>query len=66
MTSTKPMPLGWLPNEPGFRFIGVRRDGTAIECVVIAIMGLPTGERFHTVADYHDLIGWYRLPESGH
>lgn len=26
--------LGWLPRRDGFRFIGIMRDGTALNCIM--------------------------------
>lgn len=27
-------PLSWIPNKPGFKFLGIRIDGTVIDCEV--------------------------------
>lgn len=28
------LPLAWIPNQPGFQFIGITKSGTDIECEV--------------------------------
>lgn len=59
--------LAHLPNKHGFRFIGVKHDGTEVECLVqreIVAAGkvhftqvFETGER-----NYHELAGWKTAP----
>lgn len=55
----KPRPMSWLPNREGFRFIGVKKDGTHIEC---RVERGPDG--LHRVADgmLIHLVGWFPLP----
>jgi len=55
-------PLALLPNQVGFRFVGVRHDGTLAECYVQQ----DPRTRCHFVAGdatYRDLIGW--VPHAG-
>lgn len=50
-------PLAELPNQKGFRFVGVRHDGTLAECYVLQ----DPRTRCHFVAGdatYHELKGW--------
>ena len=50
-------PLGLLPNTSGFRFVGVRHDGTLAECYVQQ----DPRTRCHFVAGdatFRDLKGW--------
>lgn len=50
----KYMPLAWLPNQVGFRFIAFCKDGTERECVVTT---RPHCTSFlHTVEGYADLV----------
>lgn len=46
------LPLAWLPNVEGFRFVGILRDGTEAECVVKLVEGCFTVDRFE------ELVGW--------
>lgn len=48
--------LAHLPNLDGFRFTGVKRDGTAVTCHVEK----SSDNQMHFVsgADFDDLIGW--------
>lgn len=48
-------PLAWLPNCHGYRFIGIKRNGDEIECVV------ECGEDgLHRIAGgvFDQFIGW--------
>lgn len=54
-----PRPLAWLPNREGFRFTGVRKDGTECPCMVMRHGG---GMHFIQGADFIDLKGWKPLP----
>jgi hypothetical protein len=59
----KPLPLGWLPNKVGYKFIGVLRDSTTKECEVVFREVISTNginSLIHTVNNYEDLVGWYR------
>lgn len=29
------LPLGWLPNRDGFRFVGIKHDGSTAVCTVV-------------------------------
>ena len=51
-----PFPLAWLPNQHGYEFIGVKRDGSRVEC---RVEKRPDG--LHTVAGglFPDLVGWF-------
>lgn len=51
-------PLSDLPNRDGFRFIGVRRDGTEGEYVVAQ----NSLTRVYHVVGFADLVGWRHLP----
>jgi hypothetical protein len=55
------MPLAWIPNVEGFRFIGVRRDMTRIECHVVK-----DEQGLHRVnnGQFKELIGWFNLPRE--
>ena len=58
----KYMPLAWLPNQVGFRFIAFCKDGTERECVVTT---RPNGNSFlHTVEGYADLVDWRYLEKK--
>lgn len=62
MLKVKYKPLADLPNQTGFRFVGVRHDGTLAECYVQQ----DPRTRCHFVtgdATYRDLIGW--TPNAG-
>ena len=49
-------PLAWLPNRDGFKFIGVRDDGTTAQCEV---KRLDTGAHVVTgEAKFEELAGW--------
>lgn len=47
-------PLAFLPNQAGFKFIGVTKSGQEVECIVALENGL------HRVAgaNFKDLQGW--------
>lgn len=51
-----PFPLAFLPNEHGFEFIGVRSDGSRVEC---RVERGPDG--LHRIADgrYAELVGFF-------
>lgn len=49
----KQLPLAWLPNQEGFQFVGVHKDGTTSDCVVIR-----KENGLHTVENYFSLCGW--------
>lgn len=51
------LPLSWLPNEVGFKFNGVKRDGSTVECVVTQ-----DDKGMHTVAEWKELGSWGKLP----
>lgn len=48
-------PLMWLPNRDGFKFIGVKADGSTIPC---EIQRLENGN--HVIADGKrlEIVGW--------
>ncbi len=50
------LPLAWLPNEVGFRFVGVRHDGSTLECTVIK-----DENGMHRIKEIAiaELIGWH-------
>lgn len=50
----KMLELAWLPNREGFQFIGVLKDGSTRECVVIR-----RENGTHTVEGYSELVGWF-------
>lgn len=54
-----PFPLAWLPNQHGFEFFGVKRDGTRIPCRVER-----GADGLHRIAGglYPELIGWMFPP----
>ena len=55
-TGPNELPLGWLPNQDGFKFIGIMKDGSERDCTVVKG---PDG--LHTTdAPYRDLRGWKR------
>ena len=54
------LPLAWIPNTTGFRFVGIRRDRSRVECVVTR--DVTTG--LHSVEGFADLIGWERIPAA--
>ncbi len=64
------LPLADLPNQPGFRFTGVLRDGTERPCVVTTRPALDhrgrvvPGVELHTVECFSELIGWRRSPSE--
>lgn len=47
-------PLAFLPNQAGFKFLGITQSGKEVECVVVLENGL------HRVsgANFKDLKGW--------
>lgn len=51
------LPLSMLPNRDGFRFIGVRQDGTEGEYVVAQ----NSLTKIHSVVGFADLVGWRNL-----
>lgn len=53
------MPLSDIPNQAGFKFTGIRKDGTLAQCEVAKHPGYlgtyyVTGE-----AKFEDLVSWY-------
>jgi hypothetical protein len=48
-------PLAWLPNRDGFKFVGVKHDGTTAACEV---KRLENGSHVVKGAIYEDLAGW--------
>lgn len=61
MQSVKPLPVSWIPNEPGFRFLGVLWDGTTLPCTVEL-----RDDGLHYIKEVRstELKGWYRMPET--
>lgn len=55
--------LGWLPRRNGFRFVGILRDGSAINCIMKKHATFPM---FHVVDEvtgepcWNDLVAWRR------
>lgn len=51
-------PVGELPNQDGFRFLGVCRDGSRLACSVVK-----GGDGMHRVSgvEFPELVGWLRL-----
>jgi len=46
--------ISTLPNQDGFQFFAVMKDGTVKEDVVKLVDGI------HKITDYHNTIGWIR------
>jgi hypothetical protein len=49
-------PMSHLPNRDGFRFTGVKRDGSDVACWVLR--NPQTGLHVVSGSDFADLIGW--------
>lgn len=49
-------PLATLPNQDGFTFIGVLRDGRMVQCHIVK--DVTTGLHCIAGARYSDLKGW--------
>lgn len=51
----KILPLSWLPNQKNFLFIGVKFDGTDVQCVIDQD---DKGLHFIVGANFKELKGW--------
>jgi hypothetical protein len=54
--------LADLPNQVGFSFTGVLKDGTTKTCVVEQRQVKGADGKYypiHTVKDYENLVGWF-------
>lgn len=61
MTTNRP--LAWLPNQEGFRFIGIFKDGSKRECVVTT-RTTDKGTILHTVENYGELKEWQTITKK--
>ena len=52
------MPLSEIPNQAGFRFVGITHEGLEIECQVIKKDGWHTAVDSDQVSVWHRLKGW--------
>ena len=58
--------LADIPDEPNFRFIGICKDGSEIECINLAIHGLTFIRSDDAINEpvWHLLKGWRHRTES--
>lgn len=65
MFGKKPFLLRDIPNNAGYEFIGVGKDGSEFDCVVKLVDGMHRAFRKDTDAPcYHELSGWkWRYPK---
>ena len=54
----KPRPMSWLPNRNGYLFIGVKHDGTRVNCKVIKVLDAYVID----VAPASEFQGWFPMP----
>ncbi len=59
-------PLSEIPDRPNFRFIGLCKDGSEIECINLVVQGLSFIRSDDAINEpvWHLLKGWRERTES--
>lgn len=54
-------PLAWIPNKPGFKFIGITKDAEEIECVVKLVDGMHCAYTLDDKPIFKELRYWREI-----